>query len=60
MENSEIQTDGNQNENPKTSGSFLQIFFEPAQCFAGINKKPVFLKTRKMLEQHCQIHQTED
>ena len=43
MENSEIQTDGNQNENPKTAGSFLQIFFEPAQCFSGINKKPVFI-----------------
>ncbi len=43
MENSEIQTDGNQHEHQKTAGSFLQIFFEPAQCFAGINKKPVFL-----------------
>ena len=44
MENSEIQTDGNQNENPKNCRFFSAGFFlNRPNVLQGINIKPVFI-----------------
>lgn len=43
MEGNEIQSSTNGTVNPKTAGSYWNIFLEPDKCFEGLNVKPAFL-----------------